>query len=153
MCEKHICNPDTKEPVWKMCTRCKLLLCFVLSARRPAIQAKLGDHLVIAMCSAAKPYFSHMSNDAVGCGWGEPTCHLGTTSTNCTKHLHDTPVRYTCEIRALDRADVRRLEVQLPSGLTAQCTYFTPLHPPECCSWILAQILVEVVHQILWKES
>ena len=86
------------------------------------------------MCSLVKSYFSHMSNDAVGCGWGEPTCHLGTTSTNCTKHLHDTPVRYTCEIRALDRADVRRLEVQLPSGLTAQCTYFTPLHPTECCS-------------------
>ena len=98
MCEKHICNPDTKEPVWKMCTRCKLLLCFVLSARRPAIQAKLGDHLVIAMCSAAKPYFSHMSNDAVGCGWGRPLAiwaQLAQTARNtCMIHLCGTLARY-----------------------------------------------------------
>ena len=78
MCEEHICNvlspADGLRTLRSPVGRCahdancscaaKHILCSV------AIQAKLGDHLVIAMCSAAKPYFSHMSNDALGCGWG-----------------------------------------------------------------------------------
>ena len=102
MCEKHICNPDTKEPVWKMCTRCKLLLCFVLSARRPAIQAKLGDHLVIAMCSAVKPYFLTclmMPSDVDGGSplsiWAQLAQTADTLARNtCMIHLYGTLARY-----------------------------------------------------------
>ena len=84
MCESDICNvlslvnqpPDTLEDVHTMQTAAKYILCSVAAVQQ------FRQSCVIAKCSAEKPYFSHMSNDALGCDGGmrEPTCHLGTTS-------------------------------------------------------------------------
>ena len=86
---------------------------------------------------------------------GEPTCHLGTTSTNCrytcTIRLHDTLVPYTWEIRALDRPVVRRFEVQLPSGPTAHI-----LHHCILLHAVLRSGGCNAVHHILsdaWKAG
>ena len=78
MCESDICNvlslvnqpPDTLEDVHTMQTAAKYILCSVAAVQQ------FRQSCVIAMCSAEKPYFSHMSNDALGCGWGDEGAHL-----------------------------------------------------------------------------
>ena len=77
-CTVCICNvlslvnqpPDTLEDVHTMQTAAKYILCSVAAVQQ------FRQSCVIAMCSAEKPYFSHMSNDALGCGWGDEGAHL-----------------------------------------------------------------------------
>ena len=80
--------------LWKMCTRsmqsaAKYILCSVAAVQQ------FRQSCVIAKCSAEKPYFSHMSNDAVGCGWGgrSPLAIWAQIA-----QTGDTKVQYTCRI-------------------------------------------------------
>ena len=64
----------------------------IFCALCPCRQLSRMFHLVTAMCSLVKSYFSHMSNDAVGCGWEGawqfgPTGHLDTRGTKLQVHM------------------------------------------------------------------